>query len=280
VRASVTLVCGVVRLSFPPSHQASPAGRPSPPHDAVPNPSFPLAAGAVPEPAPRGGASGPVADGARPVPGTPADPQAAPETGHPFAAPPFVGAPELPGVPGLFGAPGRLAAPCAPCAPGPSGNGPAPEPGPGAEPELPELPVEPECGWSKSSPVTSSDDGPSAEFVGFVGCGGTGARRASVLMHPPVSSYPGHRLSVCGPVFSCPCSYTDRRPPRPHLARTQIQSRPGHAYPQRRTAIPGAVERPAAFPPCVRVTLRVDAARTGTSPHPRGICPERPPTLR
>ena len=61
---------------------------------------------------------------------------------------------------------------------------------------------------------------------------------------------------------------------------TQKQSRPEHAYPQRRTAIPGAVERPAAIPPCVRVTLRVAPTRTGTSPRPRGICPERPPTLR
>jgi hypothetical protein len=34
------------------------------------------------------------------------------------------------------------------------------------------------------------------------------------------------------------------------------------------------------FPACVRVTLRVDAVRVGTSPQARGICPERPPTLR
>lgn len=35
-----------------------------------------------------------------------------------------------------------------------------------------------------------------------------------------------------------------------------------------------------AVPPFVRVTLRVVRARTATSPRARGICPDRPPTLR
>ena len=90
----------------------------------------------------------------------------------------------------------------------------------------------------------------------------------------------GHRLSSAGPVQSRSLLVYGPASAPPHPARTQIQSHPEHAYPQRRTAIPDAVERPAAFPPCVRVTLRVDPARTGTSPRPRGICPERPPTLR
>jgi hypothetical protein len=64
-------------------------------------------------------------------------------------------------------------------------------------------------------------------------------------------------------------------PPSPGTA--QKQSRPEHAYPPRRTAIPGAVERPAAFPPCVRVTLRVAPARTGTSPRPQGHLPGTSP---
>lgn len=33
------------------------------------------------------------------------------------------------------------------------------------------------------------------------------------------------------------------------------------------------------FPSCVRVTLRADTVRVGTSTRARGICPERPPTL-
>lgn len=48
---------------------------------------------------------------------------------------------------------------------------------------------------------------------------------------------------------------------------------PGHAYPRGRPGIP-------AHPSYVRVTLRLVPGRTGTSPRARGICPERPPTLR
>jgi len=57
--------------------------------------------------------------------------------------------------------------------------------------------------------------------------------------------------------------------------------RPGHAYPHGRTGIPARTcGRRRSGPPCVRVTLRVVGGRTGTSPRPRGICPEHPPTLR
>jgi len=48
---------------------------------------------------------------------------------------------------------------------------------------------------------------------------------------------------------------------------------PGHAYPRGWPGIP-------AHPSYVRVTLRLVPGRTGTSPRARGICPDRPPTLR
>ena len=113
-------------------------------------------------------------------------------------------------------APGPLCASCVPDtggADGTGGIGPRPEPAPEAAPEDPPVP---ECGPSKSSPVVSFTgcvELPEGA-CGEVGCGGTGARRASVLMHPP---FPRTRATVCflcGPVFSCPCSYTHRRPPR------------------------------------------------------------------
>jgi len=187
-------------------------------------------------------------------------------------------------------------------APGPAPEAPAVPEVPVA-PVVPESPTEPECGRSKSSPVASSAGGRPAEsvtlpefvtfpeFTGFTEpvvpggrCGGVepagpGARRASVLMHPPFPRtgppFVRTRAGVVLPLLVYGPASTPLSP-----GTTQNRSRPEHAYPQRRTAIPGAVERPAAFPPCVRVTLRVDPARTGTSPRPRGICPERPPTLR
>ncbi len=59
--------------------------------------------------------------------------------------------------------------------------------------------------------------------------------------------------------------------PGADASRAQIPARPARHPPGR----PGGH-----VPPCVRVTLRRAARRTGTGPQARGICPERPPTLR
>lgn len=83
---------------------------------------------------------------------------------------------------------------------------------------------------------------------------------------PPVSSRPG-RLPVRGPSS---LRSTARRRICP--SRTRI--------PVRMDRHPGAGCAAVVVPPYVRVTLRVAPAGTGTSPRARGICPERPPTLR
>lgn len=169
-------------------------------------------------------------------------------------------------------------------------TGPETEPGPGPEgvpdaaapepPAIPESPTEAECGRSKSSPIASSAVGRPAEsvtftefvpFAGFTGltepvepidpvepggrCGGVepagpGARRASVLMHPP---FPRTRATVCSPAGRCtpalvraragvllPCSYTDRRPPRSHPARHKIKDTETKSS---RARIPAAADR-------------------------------------
>lgn len=85
----------------------------------------------------------------------------------------------------------------------------------------------------------------------------------------PVSSYPGNRP---GPESTGPLTCTERTTSATHPH--------GHAYPYRRSVIPGTTRPDKVVPPCVRVTLRVDVGREGTSPGARGICPEHPPTLR
>lgn len=99
---------------------------------------------------------------------------------------------------------------------------------------------------------------------GAVGRRGFEARRASVLMHPP---FPRTGLSAAPELGE----------PSRHV---REEDRHGHAYPRRWTVTPGRARRGKVVPPCVRVTLRVDARPAGTSTSPRGICPERPPTLR
>ncbi len=126
-----------------------------------------------------------------------------------------------------------------------------------------------------------------AEAVGF--SGSPGPRHPTppaIQVHvalpcscTPVPSYPGHRSSVCGPPYSCPCLYTDGCPPRSHRHAHEIV--PGNAYPPRRTAIPGAVERPAAFlracaslyglPPLGREPVHAPGASARTSPYPAVI---------
>lgn len=107
--------------------------------------------------------------------------------------------------------------------------------------------------------------GGGVEAGDVVGRGGREARRASVLMDPPFprTRAGGPPRSSAGPFHLC-----GREP------------RHGHAYPYRWTVTPGRARRGKVVPPCVRVTLRVDPGPQGTSPGPRGICPERPPTLR
>lgn len=95
---------------------------------------------------------------------------------------------------------------------------------------------------------------------------------------------------------SCPCLPCPRTP-RTALVRSPPRAARGASRAVeewRRGALPcsctprflGPGDRPAEgsppdpFPACVRVTLRVDAVRVGTSRQARGICPERPPTLR
>ncbi len=95
---------------------------------------------------------------------------------------------------------------------------------------------------------------------------------------------------------SCPCLPCPRTP-RTALVRSPPRAARGASRGEeewRRGALPcsctprflGPGDRPAEgsppdpFPACVRVTLRVDAVRVGTSRQARGICPERPPTLR
>ncbi len=105
---------------------------------------------------------------------------------------------------------------------------------------------------------------PAADVDGVRAAGEVEPRRASVLMHPP---FPRARA---GP-----------RRPRP-VRRCQVARR--GRVPGTDTRTTGASSRPddraGPVPPCVRVTLRRAARRTGTRPQARGICPERPPTLR
>ncbi len=64
------------------------------------------------------------------------------------------------------------------------------------------------------------------------------------------------------------------------LSPARPRNRPRQRIPAAADRHPGRGRTTGGVPPCVRVTLRVAPARTGTSPRPRGICPERPPTLR
>ncbi len=98
---------------------------------------------------------------------------------------------------------------------------------------------------------------------GTSGRGGIEARRASVLMHPP---FPLARAVVLvrGPSCACPggpCGHG--RPFR-------------HAYPREGSGIPARISG-RSRPPCVRVTLRLVAERTGTSPGPVGHLPGTSP---
>ncbi|BAC74442.1 putative secreted protein [Streptomyces avermitilis MA-4680 = NBRC 14893] len=110
---------------------------------------------------------------------------------------------------------------------------------------------------------------------GTAGRGGMEARRASVLMHPPFRcgrAAPGPAGGVRPPVRSgLHAGYGKHLAGSPATGRhTRPAGPPSRAHP------PGQGRSPRR----VRVTLRVDTPVTGTSPHPRGICPERPPTLR
>ena len=84
---------------------------------------------------------------------------------------------------------------------------------------------------------------------------------------PPVSSRPD-RLPVRGP------------PSVRSTGRRRVSVRPGARIPVRTERHPRARCAADVVPPYVRVTLRVAPVDTGTSPRARGICPERPPTLR
>lgn len=106
-------------------------------------------------------------------------------------------------------------------------------------------------------------------FGGRDGRGGKEACRGSVVMHPPFPRAPG-RLLVREP-WSLR-SFAGRRVRRGRSPRAGI--------PVRADRHPGAAYAALAVPPYVRVTLRLGPVGTGTSPRARGICPERPPTLR
>lgn len=115
------------------------------------------------------------------------------------------------------------------------------------------------------SPVVAGPPGPGRPAG--AGAGAVGWRRAArPCSCTPVSSRPG-RLPVRGPSS---LRSTARRRICP--SRTRI--------PVRMDRHPGAGCAAVVVPPYVRVTLRVAPAGTGTSPRARGICPERPPTLR
>ncbi len=89
-----------------------------------------------------------------------------------------------------------------------------------------------------------------------------------------------------------PCSCTPRflvpgDPARSPPGRPPVRKGPPRRLIRHGTRIPAPTDRhPGQAPPgqgrspLVRVTLRVDVGLEGTSPRPRGICPERPPTLR
>ncbi|KPI16643.1 hypothetical protein OK006_10629 [Actinobacteria bacterium OK006] len=125
-------------------------------------------------------------------------------------------------------------------------------------------------GAASGETVPSGDSsGGCAGRGGVAGRGGMEARRASVLMHPP---FP--RTRATDPARNPPGRSRVRKKPPRRLTRHE------HPYPCRRTVIPGTTRPDKVVPPCVRVTLRVDVGREGTSPRARGICPERPPTLR
>lgn len=114
-------------------------------------------------------------------------------------------------------------------------------------------------------PCSAGGVGDAVGCWGPEGCSGAGGRRRAAL----------------------PCSCTPRflaraaafRAGRWRPARGPARNRPGHTYPYERSVIPARIPG-RLVPPYVRVTLRLVPARTGTSPRPRGICPERPPTLR
>jgi hypothetical protein len=123
---------------------------------------------------------------------------------------------------------------------------------------------------AKSSVIPSASPSPSPParpegVTGGVGRWDVGGRRRVAL---PCSCTPRFRmpgpLVSRGPVSSCP---------------SPAHSRPGHTYPYGGSVIPARIPG-RRHPPYVRVTLRLVPGRTGTSPRRRGICPERPPTLR
>ena len=125
----------------------------------------------------------------------------------------------------------------------------------------------------------------------------TRARASQIRKHRTRAGGPDSRAPrrrpdrTAYPDFPCP------RTPRTALVRSPPRAARGASRGEeewRRGALPcsctprflGPGDRPAEgsppdpFPACVRVTLRVDAVRVGTSRQARGICPERPPTLR
>lgn len=103
--------------------------------------------------------------------------------------------------------------------------------------------------------------------------GAEGWRRGAL----PCSCTP--RFVVAGPPRALPgCSTAHGG--RPVRAGRDSPPRPGQAYPRGSAPIPGVRARAEPSLPHVRVTLRVERPRTGTSPQHRGICPDRPPTLR
>ncbi len=102
---------------------------------------------------------------------------------------------------------------------------------------------------------------------GVWGKGGAARFRAHA---PPVSSGPA-RFSDAG---RC------RGPLPPGPARNDPSRTRIPAWADRHPGAGSGAPPPGSGPPCVRVTLRRDPARGGTSPRAGGIGPDRPPTLR
>ncbi len=150
--------------------------------------------------------------------------------------------------------------------PSPSGSGLTSTP-PGTDPSV-RASSPPSLSSSRGSPVIGGcgglgGRGGTAGGGGADGRGGMGARRASVLMHPPFPR-PLARPRAWAAVVVHGLPHPVRTPPT------------RHAYPRRGSVIP-AREAAVDVPTCVRVTLRVEPARTGTSPRPRADLPGTSP---
>ncbi|SEC08140.1 hypothetical protein SAMN05216482_2034 [Streptomyces sp. PAN_FS17] len=150
--------------------------------------------------------------------------------------------------------------------PSPLGSGLTSTP-PGTDPSV-RASSPPSQSSSRGSPVTGGRGGlggrgGTAGGGGVDGRGGMGARRASVLMHPPFPR-PLARPRAWAAVVLLGLPHPVRTPPT------------RHAYPRRGTVIP-APDAAVDVPTCVRVTLRVEPARTGTSPRPRADLPGTSP---